>query len=281
MPEGGPIVDDYHRISACYDWLELFLARARRVLTRAVLRQGPVRVLDVCCGTGTQVIQLRRAGVHAFGVDLSAGMLHKAALKAHDASFFVRGDARCLPYPSHCFDALIYSFALHEKPHEERRRMLEEACRVLKPHGTVFVLDYAHASGLEARLAMVLIAGIERMAGKAHYQAFRDYVRRGATEAFLQSQGIAIIFRHLFFQGAVGFYAARPSSLKSPGWAHLGPRPVPLITACASEKNQNLTSAPSATALSSLSLSDKKTCRSGFSRDHAPSLKRFFSRRIP
>jgi demethylmenaquinone methyltransferase/2-methoxy-6-polyprenyl-1,4-benzoquinol methylase len=209
MPEVGQIVDDYHRISACYDWLELFLAPVRRVLTRAVMRRGLARVLDVCCGTGTQVIQLRRAGVQAFGVDLSAGMLHQAAAKAHGASFFVRGDARCLPYPSRCFDALIYSFALHEKPHEERRRMLEEGCRVLKPHGTVFVLDYAHASGLEARLAMVLIAGIERMAGKAHYQAFRDYVKRGATEALFQSQGIAMISRHLFFQGAVGFYAGR------------------------------------------------------------------------
>ncbi|WP_448383681.1 class I SAM-dependent methyltransferase [Desulfosoma sp.] len=209
MPSADKGRDAYRRIAACYPWMEPFLAPARQTITRAVLRRGPVRVLDVCCGTGTQVLRLRRAGVHAFGVDLSAGMLHKAALKAHGASFFVRGDARCLPYPSHCFDALIYSFALHEKPYEERRQMLDEGCRVLKPDGTVFVLDYADASRLRPRLAMALIAGIERMAGKAHYLAFRDYLRRGATEAVFESRGIAMVSRQLFFQGAVGLYVGR------------------------------------------------------------------------
>lgn len=206
--DGAP--DEYAWISPYYDLLEIFLKPAREAVTRAVFAWGRRRVLDVCCGTGTQVLSLRRAGIPAFGVDASAGMLRRAVRKAGPGLFFARADGRRLPFRAGSFDAVVFSFALHEKIHVERAALCREARRVLTPGGLLFVLDYArpgHGSAF-----MGLAAVIEGMAGKAHFHAFRDYLQRGATQAVLAEQNFRLLSCTLFFHGTVGLSVGAPEN---------------------------------------------------------------------
>ena len=201
--------DEYAPFADRYDWMEPTVAWIRRALTRAVVEKECVRVLDVCCGAGTQVLLLRRKGIPSFGVDLSSAMLEQVRRKVHAPYPFVRGDARFLPFPAAVFDGLILSFAFHEKPSAVRRKMLEEARRVLVPEGILFVVDYLRGPthGFGWCLSR-LIERIERRAGKMHYTEFRRFIDQGGIERFLNANGLRIVDRRDYWRGNIGLLTA-------------------------------------------------------------------------
>ncbi|WP_277586609.1 class I SAM-dependent methyltransferase [Psychrobacillus antarcticus] len=53
------------------------------LLTEWAINQGGP-IIDLACGTGRMTIPLAQKGFHLIGVDLHAGMLERAKLKAHD-----------------------------------------------------------------------------------------------------------------------------------------------------------------------------------------------------
>jgi SAM-dependent methyltransferase len=67
------------------------------------------RVLDVGCGNGMYLSELRRRGVHAVGRDLSPGMLAAAALHPH----LVNADVTRLPFASSCFEVVLAPHMLY------------------------------------------------------------------------------------------------------------------------------------------------------------------------
>ena len=54
---------------------------------------------------------------------------------------FRRGDACNIPYPDNYFDKVVASFAAHTIPHKRRARAFKEMIRVLKPGGTLALLE--------------------------------------------------------------------------------------------------------------------------------------------
>jgi ubiquinone/menaquinone biosynthesis C-methylase UbiE len=52
-------------------------------------------------------------------------------------------DATALEYPDASFDRVVLFFLLHEQPQQVRERTVREAMRVLKPGGTILIVDYA------------------------------------------------------------------------------------------------------------------------------------------
>lgn len=100
------------------------------------------RVLDVGCGTGLFLAELRRAaasgGFH--GVDLSLAMLAAARERLGEGARLVRGGAEALPYRDGSFDMVTSLSVLHyvPRPHEA----LREARRVLRPAGVVVLTDW-------------------------------------------------------------------------------------------------------------------------------------------
>jgi ubiquinone/menaquinone biosynthesis C-methylase UbiE len=77
------------------------------------------QVLDVCSGTGTQVIEYARCGIISTGVDISPSMLKVALRKKmkqnlENISFYL-ADAAKLPFANNCFDYVSVSFGLHDK----------------------------------------------------------------------------------------------------------------------------------------------------------------------
>lgn len=97
-----------------------------------------LRVLDIGCGTGSQLIANRAAAPNAqmIGVDRSIGMLAEARRKASDIAW-VRADAAPLPFAAGSFDFIGCQFAFHH--FGDKAGMLAETLRLLRPGGR-FVL---------------------------------------------------------------------------------------------------------------------------------------------
>ncbi|XHX79720.1 MAG: class I SAM-dependent methyltransferase [Stenomitos frigidus ULC029] len=130
-------------------------AMRRRIL--APLKQGlaafdsveprQIRVLDVACGTGRTLKQIRatlpKASLH--GVDLSEAYLRKAnqllSQKLDELPQLLQANAEALPFLDNYFHAVTSVFLFHELPPQARQRVIDQCFRVLKPGGTVVICD--------------------------------------------------------------------------------------------------------------------------------------------
>lgn len=105
------------------------------VLGSAGLERGSTdRVLDVGCGNGAYLRQLRTRGVWAVGCDRSRGML----TAADDHPHLVNADAVALPFPGDAFDVVLAPHMLYHVP--DRRTAAAELQRVLRDHGRCVVV---------------------------------------------------------------------------------------------------------------------------------------------
>ena len=108
----------------------------RRQTIDALALGAGARVLDLACGTGDLVRELRQRGFCAVGTDLSWGML-KAV---HDTdSPLVMGDAAQLPLVDASFDGIVSGFALRNIA--ELQRAFDECGRIIRPHGRLSLLE--------------------------------------------------------------------------------------------------------------------------------------------
>ncbi|MFT5080999.1 MAG: ubiquinone/menaquinone biosynthesis C-methylase UbiE [Bacteroidia bacterium] len=102
--------------------------------------------LDIGTGPGTISILAAESipTLHITAVDLSPKMLaHANALRekshAKDRVSFEIADAKFLPYESESFDVVFSNTILHHIP--DPTHMLIEACRLLRPGGTLLIRD--------------------------------------------------------------------------------------------------------------------------------------------
>jgi demethylmenaquinone methyltransferase/2-methoxy-6-polyprenyl-1,4-benzoquinol methylase len=109
----------------------------RRRSVRA-LGLGPgSSVLDLAAGTGDLCIDLARAGLHPFSVDMSLGMLRMDRSGAPR----VQADALALPFPTASVDGVTCGFALRN--FADLGRFFAEVGRVVRPGGRIALLDVA------------------------------------------------------------------------------------------------------------------------------------------
>ena len=121
--------------------------RARRTLVeQAGLRSGH-RVLDIGCGTGTLALLIKRLyrDTDVVGLDPDPKVLARGQRKAERAAIsirFERGFSDQLPYPDGSFDRVFSSFMFHHISRDEKAATLREVRRVLKPGGSLHLLDF-------------------------------------------------------------------------------------------------------------------------------------------
>ncbi len=151
----------FTRIAPRYDLLNhllslqldrLWRARATKRL-RPILNRPGALVLDLCCGTGDLAFSFARAGsARVVGADFAHTMLvrakEKSAARASAAGEgaptpipFFEADAMRLPFAGDSFDLVTTAFGFRNLANYEAG--LREIQRVLKPGGTVAILEFA------------------------------------------------------------------------------------------------------------------------------------------
>jgi len=119
-------------------------------LINAVRRIHPGNILDLATGSGDVALALARRlppGREILGLDFCAPMLAEAEAKLTAGGLlpsqvrFQQGDALALAVPDGSFDAVTIAFGLRNMA--DRHRCLAEIRRVLRPGGTVFVLEFS------------------------------------------------------------------------------------------------------------------------------------------
>jgi ubiquinone/menaquinone biosynthesis C-methylase UbiE len=171
-------------------------AMRRRIL--APLQQGlqtfsavsskQIRILDVACGTGRTLKQIRGALPQAalFGTDLSPTYLHKAnqllSQNPIELPQLLQANAETLPYLDNYFHAVTSVFLFHELPPSARQNVIEQCFRVTQPGGSFIICDSIQMSDSPEMSPM-----IENFPEMFHEPYYRHYVTDDLVERLQQA----------------------------------------------------------------------------------------------
>ena len=105
------------------------------------------RVLDICTGTGSLLLQLKEKAASCglvVGIDFSKGMLSAAGEKtvAWPNIYLVRADAGHLPFRNAAFDAVTCTHAFYELKGPTQDACLKEISRTLKPSRPFLMMEH-------------------------------------------------------------------------------------------------------------------------------------------
>jgi len=142
----------FGRIAPRYDMLNRILSlgqdvRWRRRVAERVAEIAPRRSLDVCTGTGDLALAMSPSPA-AYGSDFSVPMLARARAKAAGSlrRLPVFGaDALQLPIANGMLDVVTVGFGIRN--FEDLPAGLRELARVLRPGGTLLVLEFSQPRG--------------------------------------------------------------------------------------------------------------------------------------
>jgi ubiquinone/menaquinone biosynthesis C-methylase UbiE len=179
----------------------------RRLLAQAAIMPG-ARVLEIGCGTGNLTILAKRLqpGADVVGTDPDPKALARARRKAQSRGLtiqFAEAFAQRLPFPDGSFDVVLSAMMLHHIPRDVRLEALREARRVLRPAGSLHVVDFAGGAaggGLHGLIAR-LVHGTH---GSSAHQNLLDLMAKAglakAREVALQS---GIVGRVAYYEASV------------------------------------------------------------------------------
>jgi demethylmenaquinone methyltransferase/2-methoxy-6-polyprenyl-1,4-benzoquinol methylase len=138
----------YDRINRLFTWRmdEVW----RKYAVQEISRFRPVKVMDLCTGTGDLAIHISRNSgkdVTITGLDYSVPMLEiakaKAIRKGQERIEFIHGDAANVPFSDDHFDAIGIAFAFRNLTYKnpDTTNYLKEIRRVLKPGGCFVIVE--------------------------------------------------------------------------------------------------------------------------------------------
>ena len=180
--------DPYRIIANIYDRLyEPSASILRRIGLQVFPPRENISILDIGCGTGTQLALYHKPGCKLFGVDSSPAMLEKARQKLGGIAELRLEDASHLTFPDRMFDLVTMVLVLHEMPALLRPAILSECKRVVKAAGRVLLIDfsfgpYPFPMGYVWR---VLRRFFEITSGREHYAHYRDFKALGGLEPLI------------------------------------------------------------------------------------------------
>ncbi|MDJ0869339.1 MAG: class I SAM-dependent methyltransferase [Myxococcota bacterium] len=170
-----------------YDPLQRLMGEER--IKRPLIEQAGVRsgqrVLDVGCGTGSLTLLIKRLhrGAEVAGLDPDPKALDLARRKAAHAGLeieFQQGYGDEMPFPDGSVDRVFSSLMFHHLEGAQKAGMLREIRRVLKPEGSLHLLDFGPP---RSRLSRLLTGLVHRG------EAVRDNLE-GRIPALMQEAGL-------------------------------------------------------------------------------------------
>jgi demethylmenaquinone methyltransferase/2-methoxy-6-polyprenyl-1,4-benzoquinol methylase len=220
----------FDRIAGRYDLLNRVISFRldrwwRRQVIKAVLTQGPPRILDFGTGTGDLLFDAARAtGGNGFfvGLDFSFRMLQLARAKQSriargDCTGFVLGSAMFAPFKDDSFDGAMSAFVLRNV--SDLKLLFAEAFRVLKPGAKFVTVDmFPPKTGWFSALYAVYFYGLMPRIGallardRDAYQYLSDSVRRfhppENVTTLIEQAGFKPVTVRKYLSGAVCMHIA-------------------------------------------------------------------------
>ncbi len=142
----------FNDIAARYDFLNHFLSLGidklwRKKVRKLLQSKQPELILDVATGTGDLAVELSKiTNCNIIGVDIAEEMLEVGRIKIKKKKLTDRidlqlGDSEQLAFDNNHFDAITVAFGVRN--YEDLNKGLSDMCRVMKPKGTVAILEFS------------------------------------------------------------------------------------------------------------------------------------------
>ena len=193
----------------------------RKRAARECLKNDPERVLDLCCGTGDLVLQIKKMALphtKVMALDYSEPMLQVAKKKAGKRKLngieFHFGDAASMPFPDAHFDAIGIAFAFRNLSYHnpDRDKFITEILRVLKPGGRFVIIETSQPDNpLIRKLFHWYMRWITAPVGglfSGHYGAYKylahsasNYYNNKELKELLVERGFADVGSKIFLKG--------------------------------------------------------------------------------
>lgn len=167
----------------------------RRVVTRRIKAISPAKVLDVASGTGDLALSIQDAlpNAEVIATDFCAEMLGHASNRGVHQTLVA--DALALPFPDGEFDVVTVAFGLRNMA--DYVRALKEMRRVLKPGGTLFILDFSLPQGvMRVPYRLYLHHVLPKLAGFLTKQKDAYEYLAGSIEQFPSGEAMISLLNH-------------------------------------------------------------------------------------
>ncbi len=163
-------------------------------LKRADLREG-MTALDIGCGRGELLHQLKKRGVRAVGADFSPAALGLA--RTTSRAPVLRADARKLPFHDGSFDRVFFLGVVDHLADADLESCLAEFRRLLKPGGVLLLntcvnTDYHKRKTYALRLRLARALGLRpprRLRSAEDEELHVNEHNESGLRAFLERQG--------------------------------------------------------------------------------------------
>ncbi len=186
----------FSRWAPVYDGFELLLYAVRNKVVQQI-NPTNAAVLDIATGTGSLAIALSATANSVVGVDLSAKMLEVAKRKKYGSNLsFLQMDASSMTFPNQEFDVVTISLGLHDMPVAIRTAVLQEAKRVLKPDGKLYILEYDLPT---TKLSKVIATNLINTFESRYFKPFTqlNFTQYLTDQGFTIHQKTSHLFSHL------------------------------------------------------------------------------------
>jgi SAM-dependent methyltransferase len=139
-----------------------------------------LEVVDVGSGAGQLVRYMTGRGARVTGLECGALQLEKArSYPPAGDEIYIEGVGQDMPFADAGFDAVIFFNSLHHVPVAQMAAALDEARRVVRPAGTVYVAEpIAAGSGFELHAPI----DDETVVRAAAYEAIKEVASRGLAQ---------------------------------------------------------------------------------------------------
>ena len=163
--DSNHIASMFDDIAPTYDKLNHILSlnvdkswrrKAVKRLKKSLANVSNPKILDVACGTADSTIQIAKSieNTEISGIDISDGMLKIGEEKVEqqglsDRISFFKSQAENIDFQDNTFDAVFVAFGVRN--FSDRMKGLGEIMRVLKPNGTLMVLELSEPQNVIVR----------------------------------------------------------------------------------------------------------------------------------
>jgi SAM-dependent methyltransferase len=137
LGEANPMTDYYQCFASVYNRRTFPVDPAGFLLPLLSALPRGSRVLDVGCGSGRDLLWLRRRGFVMTGFERSEGLA--ALAESQSGCPVIRGDFRTFDFSTLSFDGLLLVAALVHVPHDELEGVLQGILEALRPGGALLL----------------------------------------------------------------------------------------------------------------------------------------------